>query len=125
MYNNNDLQFATKTKDFIVFTHDTPKSNFLDGSFSWDVRFIPVEGVSLKSFKEGVKTFLGEISYKTNSAFTGRVIREFGVNKKRCLLFVEEELIVNDELIKFINGSFRLDKHEFGKRLLDAGWEII
>ena len=122
---SNDLQFAKKFSDFIIFTNNAPKSNFLDGSFSWDVRFIPTEGTSLKNFKEGVKAFLNEISYNTNSAFTGRVIREFDIQRKRGLTFVEEKFIVNDELIKFVNESFRLDKHEFGKRLLDAGWEII
>ena len=121
----NDLQFAKKDKNFIVFTNNAPKSNFLDGSFSWDVRFIPAEGTSLKNFKEDVKTFLDEVSYKTNTAFTGRVIREFELNKKRGLVFVEEKLIVNDELIKFINGDFKLDKHEFARKLIDAGWEII
>lgn len=122
---NNDLQFARKFSDFIVFTNNAPKSNFLDGSFSWDVRFIPTEGVSLKSFKEGVKTFLDDLTDNTNSAFTGRVIREFGIQRKQNLLFVESELIVNDELVKFINGDFKIDKHEFAKKLLDAGWEII
>ena len=122
---SNDLQFAKKDKNFIVFTNNAPKSNFLDGSFSWDVRFIPTEGTSLKNFKEGVKAFLDEISYKTNSAFTGRVIREFELNKKRGLVFVENKFIINDELIKFVNESFRLDKHEFAKKLIDAGWEII
>ena len=121
----NDLQFAKKDKNFIVFTNNAPKSNFLDGSFSWDVRFIPAEGTSLKNFKEDVKTFLDEVTKNSNAAFTGRIVQEFEVNKKRGLTFVEEKFIVNDELIKFVNESFRLDKHEFGKRLLDAGWEII
>lgn len=122
---SNDLQFARKFSDFIIFTNGEPKSNFMDGSFSWEIRFIPVEGVSLKLFKEGVKVFLDKISNNTNSAFTGRVIREFGIQRKQNLLFVESELIVNDELVRFINGDFKLDKHAFSKRLLDAGWEII
>ena len=121
----NNLQFAKNFKDFIVFTNNNPKSNFLDGSFSWEIRFIPVEGVSLKLFKEGVKVFLNKFSNNTNSAFTGRVIREFGIQRKQNLLFVESELIINDELVKFINGDFKIDKHEFAKKLLDAGWEII
>lgn len=125
MCNNNDLQFARKVNNFIIFTNGEAKADFLDGSISWDVRFIPTEGVSLKSFKEGIKTFLNDLTDKTNAAFTGRVIREFGIQRKQNLLFVESELIINDELIKFINGDFKLDKHEFSKRLLDAGWEII
>ena len=121
----NDLQFARKFENFIIFTNGEVKAAFLDGSFTWDVRFIPTEGSTLKQFKEAVKAFLNEIAYKTNSAFTGRVIREFELNRKQNLLFVESKLIVNDELIKFINSDFKLDKHEFSKRLLDAGWEII
>ena len=122
---SNDLQFARKNKNFVVFTNGEAKARFLDGSWCWDVRFIPTEGTSLKEFKEGVKAFLNEISYKTNSAFTGRVIREFELNRKRNLIFVEEKFIINDELVKFINESFRLDKHMLAKKLLDAGWEII
>lgn len=122
---SNDLQFAKKFSDFIIFTNNAPKDNFTDGSFSWEIKIIPAEGTSLKNFKEGVKAFLAEISYKTNSAFTGRVIREFEVNKKRGLTFIEEKFIVNDELVKFINNEFRLDKHMLAKKLLDAGWEII
>ena len=121
----NDLQFAKKDKSFIVFTNNAPKSNFLDGSFSWDVRFIPTEGTSLKEFKEDVKAFLDEVTKNSNAAFTGRVIREFELNRKRNLIFVESVLIVNDELIKFLNNEFRLDKHMFAKKLIDAGWEII
>ena len=122
---NNDLQFARKFSDFIVFTNNEPKSNFMDGSFSWDVRFIPTEGSTLKQFKEGVKTFLDELTDNTNGAFTGRVIREFDVQRKRNLVFVESVFIINDELIKFLNNEFRLDKHELGRKLIDAGWEII
>ena len=125
MCKNNDLQFARKTSSFIVFTNGEVKSRFLDGSFTWDVRFIPVEEVSLKEFKEAVKAFLGELTYNTNRTFTGTVIREFELNRKQNLLFVESKLIVNDELIKFINGDFKLDKHELAKKLMDAGWEII
>lgn len=121
----NDLQFARKFSDFIIFTNGEPKSNFLDGSFSWEIKIIPAEGTSLKEFKEGVKAFLDKISNNTNAAFTGRVIREFDIQRKRGLVFVESVLVLNDELIKFLNNEFRLDKHEFGKRLLDAGWEII
>ena len=122
---SNDLQFAKKFSDFIIFTNNAPKSNFMYGSFSWEVKIIPAEGVSLKQFKEGVKTFLDEVTKNSNGAFTGRIIREFEVNKKRSLVFVESVLIINDELIKFVNESFRLDKHEFAKKLIDAGWEII
>ena len=125
MCKNNDLQFAMKQENIIVFTTSEPKSNFMDGSFSWEIKIIPAEGTSLKNFKEDAKTFLDEVSYKTNTAFTGRVIREFDIQRKRGLTFVESVLIINDELIKFVNESFRLDKHEFSKRLLDAGWEII
>lgn len=121
----NDLQFAMKQENIIVFTTSAPKSNFLDGSFSWEIKIIPAEGTSLKEFKEGVKAFLDKISNNTNAAFTGRVIREFDIQRKRNLVFVESVLVLNDELIKFLNNEFRLDKHEFGKRLLDAGWEII
>ena len=121
----NDLQFAKKDKNFIVFTNNAPKSNFMDGSFSWDVRFIPTEGSTLKQFKEGVKTFLDEVTKNSNAAFTGRIIREFEANKKRSLVFVESVFIINDELIKFLNNEFRLDKHELGRKLIDAGWEII
>ena len=122
---SNDLQFAKKFSDFIIFTNNAPKSNFLDGSFSWDVRFIPTEGTSLKEFKEGVKVFLDEVTKNSNAAFTGRVIREFDIQRKRGLTFVESVLVVNDELIKFLNNEFRLDKHMLAKKLLDAGWEII
>ena len=122
---SNDLQFAKKFSDFIIFTNNSPKDNFMDGSFSWEIKIIPAEGTSLKNFKEGVKAFLDEVTKNSNAAFTGRVIREFELNRKRNLIFVEEKFIINDELIKFVNESFRLDKHEFGKRLLDAGWEII
>ena len=122
---SNDLQFAKKDKNFIVFTNNAPKDNFMDGSFSWEIKIIPAEGTSLKNFKEGVKAFLDEVTKNSNAAFTGRVIREFEVNKKRGLTFVEEKFIINDELIKFVNESFRLDKHMFAKKLIDAGWEII
>ena len=122
---SNDLQFAKNFSDFIIFTNNAPKSNFMDGSFSWEIKIIPAEGVSLKQFKEGVKTFLDEVTKNSNGAFTGRIIREFEVNKKRSLTFVESVLIINDELIKFVNESFRLDKHMFAKKLIDAGWEII
>ena len=122
---SNDLQFAKKFSDFIIFTNNAPKSNFLDGSFSWDVRFIPTEGTSLKEFKEGVKAFLDEVTKNSNAACKGSVIREFDIQRKRGLTFVESVLIVNDELIKFLNNEFRLDKHMFAKKLIDAGWEII
>lgn len=122
---SNDLQFALKQENVIIFTNGEPKSNFMDGSFSWEIKIIPAEGTSLKNFKEDVKTFLNEISYKTNTAFTGRVIRELDVQRKRNMTFVESVLIINDELVKFLNNEFRLDKHMFAKKLSDAGWEII
>ena len=125
MCNNNDLQFALKQENLILFTTSAPKSNFMDGSFSWEIKIIPAEGTSLKNFKEGVKAFLNDISYKTNSACKGRVIRELDIQRKRGLTFVESVLIINDELIKFINNEFRLDKHMFAKKLIDAGWELI
>lgn len=121
----NDLQFAMKQEGFIIFTNSTPKSNFMDGSFSWEIKFTPTEGTSLKEFKEGVKAFLDEVSKNSGGAFTGRVIREFELNRKRNLIFVEEKFIINDELVKFLNNEFRLDKHMFAKKLIDAGWEII
>lgn len=121
----NDLQFAIKTRNIIVYTNGELKTGFIDGSLGWNIRCIPTEGISLKEFKEGVKTFLNNVASNSDYAFTGKIVKEFEIKRKGTLLFVEEELLVNDEFVKFVGNSFRLDKHEFSTKLLSAGWEII